>query len=310
MKATSYSSFSHLVPHMSLLKKGVFLPIAAILLAVVFWGGSFAAMRVAVSALNPWTVMWFRMTIAALLILPFISKLKPKHYQQGDWKLLIPTVAFQPCLYFLLESYALKYTTSTQAGVIVAVLPLMVASGAWLILGESIHARTVVGLMISIVGVICLTLMGTGSEAANPVLGNFFEFLAMASASANMVLIKKLSERYNSWTLTAMQVFTGAIFFLPGLLILIQSDSFAFSWNLIAVLLFLGSIVTLGAFGLYNWGISQIPASKASAFINLVPVFAVLFGWFLLNEKLSLQQSLAACCVIVGVWISQRRKAK
>ncbi len=287
--------------------RNTFWPILAIMAAVIFWGGSFAAMRIAVAELNPWTVMWFRMTIAALLISPFLKKLKPQKYQKGDWKLLLPMVLFQPCLYFLMESYALKFTTSTQAGVIAAVLPLMVATGAWLMLKESLSFRTLTGLVISIAGVIFLTFLGNGGDAENPVLGNFIELIAMACASANMVLIKKLSNRYNSWTLTAMQLLTGAVFFLPGLILFLQMDNLHLNLRLISSIIFLGSLVTLGAFGLYNWGISQISATKASAFINLVPVFAVLFGWVLLNERLSPLQSLSACVVIAGVWISQRK---
>lgn len=53
---------------------------------------------------------------------------------------------------------------------------------------------------------------------------------------------------------------------------------------------------------------SRIPASRASVFINLVPVFAVMIGWGVLGELLSLYQCLAALAVIGGVWISQYTK--
>ena len=72
-------------------------------------------------------------------------------------------------------------------------------------------------------------------------------------------------------------------------------------------LLFLGVSVTLGAFGLYNWAMSRMPASRASAFINLVPVLAVLLGWLVLNEGLNQLQLLAAMVIVGGVILSQRR---
>lgn len=50
-------------------QKESLLPVAAILMAVLLWGGSFAAMRVAVKALNPWAVMWFRMMAAVVILL-------------------------------------------------------------------------------------------------------------------------------------------------------------------------------------------------------------------------------------------------
>jgi drug/metabolite transporter (DMT)-like permease len=56
---------------------------------------------------------------------------------------------------------------------------------------------------------------------------------------------------------------------------------------------------------LYNFGIKHIPASKASAFVNLIPVFSVIFGWAVLDESLTLIQCLAAAVVMAGVYISQ-----
>jgi drug/metabolite transporter (DMT)-like permease len=71
-------------------------------------------------------------------------------------------------------------------------------------------------------------------------------------------------------------------------------------------ILFLGGLVTLGAFGLYNWAMSRIPASQAAVFINMVPVAAVALGWMMLSESLSMVQCIAAAGVIVGVVISQK----
>ncbi len=284
------------------------LPMAALLTAVLLWGGSFAAMRLAVKALSPWTVMWIRMATALVLLLPFTGKLMPSDYRKGDWMLLIPMVLFQPCLYFLLESYALTYTTSSQAGIISASVPLMVALGAWLILAEPLTRYSLAGLGISITGVIFLTLLeGPSDKAQNPLLGNSLEFIAMACAAVNMVIVKKMSLRYSPWTLTAMQLLAGTIFFLPGLPLLLETDASVWTFDLIAAMVFLGALVTLGAFGLYNWGMSRIPASKASVYINLVPVNAVLIGWIVLGESLSQGQLIAGAGVMCGVWLSQRR---
>ncbi|MBW2648057.1 MAG: DMT family transporter, partial [Deltaproteobacteria bacterium] len=76
--------------------------------------------------------------------------------------------------------------------------------------------------------------------------------------------------------------------------------------DLIMILVFLGGLVTVAAFGLYNWGISRIPASKASVFINLIPVVAVALGWALLGEGLTPLQCVAASAIGAGVWLSQR----
>ena len=283
------------------------LPVAALLAAVLLWGGSFAAMRIAVAVLNPWSVMWLRMTTALLLLAPFVGKSAFASYRRGDWKLLTPMVLFQPCLYFLLESYALTYTTSSQAGVISALVPLFVAFGAWLFLKEKINRNLMTGLGITIAGVICLTILDApGSKAQNPLLGNGLELCAMVSAAINMIIVKQLCQRYNPWSLTAMQLLAGALFFTPGLPLLLQTPTAVWTPELMVAMAFLGLFVTLGAFGLYNWGMSHVPASRASIFINLVPVNAVLIGWVLLGESLTSLQLLMAGAVLLGVVFSQR----
>lgn len=289
-------------------KKKNTLPIVALFTAVLLWGGSFSGMRYAVSYLNPMSVMWLRMIIPLTLLIPFYPKLKPKEFKLKDLRILVPMALLQPCLYFLLESYALTMTTSTQAGVISSAVPLFVSLGAFIFLGEKINSKNIFGLVICVIGVILLTtIQGGENKATNPVLGNTLEILAMVAAAANMIIVKKLSDRYNTWTLTAIQILAGTLFFLPGLFYLVEIPRETFTFNLVWVLLFLGGFVTLGAFGLYNWGIGQIEASKASAFINLVPVTAIFLGWITLGEALSQTQSIAAIIVIAGVLLSQKR---
>lgn len=292
----------------SLVNKKNLLPIAALLAAVIFWGSSFAGTRYALRTLDPQVILWVRMLFALIVILPFSAKLKPGDYRRGDWKILIPMVLFQPCLYFLLESNALRFTTSTQAGVISAAVPMLVTLGAWIFLSESIRKTTVIGLALSIGGVVLLTLsQGNESPAENPLLGNSMEFAAMIFAAANMLIVKKLSKRYNPWTLTAMQIVAGFLFFSPGLIKVINQGISVWTGELILIVAYMGVFVSLGAFGLYNWGMSHLPASKASTFINLTPVTAIITGWITLGEGLNIRQILAALVVIIGVLLSQKK---
>ena len=283
------------------------LPVAAILTAALLWGGSFSAMRDSLRVLSPWSVMWLRMAVALAVLVPLTASWRPRTYRKGDWRLLLPMVLLQPCLYFLLESNALRFTTSSQAGVIAASVPLWVALGAWWLLSETVTRQTLAGLFISMAGVVGLTLLGgPGGQAENPVLGNILEVLAMACAALGIILVKQLSRRYSPWTLTAFQVIAGFLFFSPGIGHLLAADRPVWTARLAGEVLFLGAAVTLGAFGLYNWGMSRMSASRASVFINLVPVNAVLIGWLALGEGLSLLQCVSGLAVIGGVWLSQR----
>lgn len=289
------------------------LPRVAILMAVLLWGGSFPAMKVAVAALGPWTVMWARMLLALTLLAPVAGRLWPAPLRaafRADWRVLLPMALCLPCGYFLLESYALRYTSAAQAGVISAMVPLLVAAGARIFLGEVVAGGALAGLGLSVAGIGWLTaLAGAGPQAAAPLLGNVLEMGAMACAAGSMLLLKGLSDRYGPWSLTALQVAVGAVFFAPGVAGLLAAPPWTWPPLVTLAVLFLGCGVTLGAFGLYNYGMSRMPASQASAFINLVPVAAVLLGWLLLGETLAPGQWAAAACVFGGVWLSQRGRS-
>jgi drug/metabolite transporter (DMT)-like permease len=268
--------------------------------AVLFWGSSFAATKVALDSFSPMAVIWLRMTVASLAFAPFWRRVPKPDYRKGDWKLLALAGLLVPCLYYLFEGYAVLFTTSSQAGVISAIVPLLVAVGAWVFLHERLTTRSVVAIALSLAGVTALSLGGTAQASApNPLLGNVLEFLAMVCVAGSMLAIKHLTARYSPWLLTGMQAAVGVVFFLPGLM---QLGSVSLSsvppvaW---VSVVYLGVAVTLGAFGLYNTALSMMPSNRAALAINLVPAVALIVGWLVLGETLTPVQ-LVACAVIVG----------
>ena len=275
-------------------------PILCLLGAVTFWGTSFAAMKTALDSFSPMTVIWLRMAVATLVFAPVWFFLPKPQYLRGDVKWLALVALLQPCIYYLAEGYAVQLTTSSAAGVISAIVPLLVAAGAWLFLREHLSARSMVAIGISLVGVAMLSAGGhSQASAPNPVLGNALEVVAMVCAAGAMLAIKHLSARYNPWFLTGLQAAVGAVFFLPG-----ATAGGTTGWAAAAPIawvsvVYLGTFVSLAAFGLYNTAVTKMPANRAALSINLVPAVALLSGWLIRGESLTLLQ-LAACAVIVG----------
>jgi drug/metabolite transporter (DMT)-like permease len=268
--------------------------------AVLFWGTSFVAAKTALDTFAPMTVIWLRMIIATLAFAPFWHKVPRPEYRRGDWKVLLLAAICIPCLYYLFEGYAVRLTTSSQAGVISAIVPLLVACGAWAFLHERLSWRGVTAIALSLAGVAALSFGGTAQpSASDPLLGNALELVAMVAAAGSMLSVKHLSTRYDPWLLTGMQAAVGAVFFAPmalasGLSGWLSAPPLA--WGCVA---YLGIASSLGAFGLYNSALKLMPASRASLAINLVPAIALIAGWAVRGESLSWVQ-LAACAVIVG----------
>jgi len=276
------------------------LPLVLLTGAVVFWGTSFAATKTALDSFAPMTVIWLRMCVAAIVIAPFLARIPRPRYRAGDWKLLAVSGLFIPCFYYLLEGYAIRFTTSSQAGVVSAVVPLLVAAGAWVFLKERLTARSVIAIAASLAGVAMLSLGATGqASASNPLLGNTLELLAMVAAAGSMISIKRLTEHYDAWFLTGMQAMVGTVFFLPFALADGLSRVTAAPPAAWACVAYLGVFASLGAFGMYNSAVKLMPASRASLAINLVPAVALITGWLALGESLAPIQ-FVACAVIVG----------
>ncbi|WP_028670734.1 DMT family transporter [Saccharospirillum impatiens] len=279
----------------------------ALLLAMVLWGSSFIALKLAVTDLSPMIVVFMRMAIGAIAFLTVWPWLRHGFvYQPGDWKYLLGMALFEPCLYFIFEAQALRYTSAGQAGMITAMLPLMVAIAAFFILKERSGWRQWLGFGIAVTGVIWMTLTGEDSEQApNALLGNFLEFLAMVSAVGYTLLVKHLTRRYSAFLLTALQSFVGTLFFFPLALASPWPDQISLST--FGLLIYLGLIITLGAYGLYNYSLTHLKATVAAGYTNLLPVFTLLFSMLLLGERLVLSQWLAIGLVFVGVLLSQDR---
>jgi drug/metabolite transporter (DMT)-like permease len=274
--------------------------------AMLLWGTSFAAMKAALVGFPPMTVVWIRMALGSLIFLPFWRRLPRPEYRPGDWKWLLLLGLFEPCLYFLFEGYAIELTTSSQAGMISAIVPLLVAAGAALFLRERLPALAVVGLMVSVGGVVVLSLAGAPAEhAPAPALGNMLELLAMVSAAGYMLVAKRMSSRYDPWILTGLQSVMGAVFFLPALITTDASTWLAAPRGAWIGALYLGCFVTLGGVGLYNVAVSRMPASRAAMSINLIPLVAVVAGWLVLGEVLTLVQGVACIAIVGGVMLGE-----
>lgn len=169
-------------------------PHLALLLAMVFWSTSYVALRIALSALDPFTVMAGRMGVATLLFLPLWGGLLRDLRRKGQWRWLLLMAFAEPCCYFLLETRALCLTTASQAGMIISLLPLITAVVAWRLLGERVSLRGWIGFALAVAGVVWLSLQSAVDETATaPVLGNFFEGLAMVCAALYTVLARRLS---------------------------------------------------------------------------------------------------------------------
>jgi drug/metabolite transporter (DMT)-like permease len=296
---TNMTPLSRLLPHF------------ALFLAMLVWSASFIALKIALSAYSPLTVMAGRMLVAALICLPVRGHLGKALRHAPTRRILLLCVLCEPCLYHLCEAFALRYTSPAQAGMVIALLPLSVAVGAGVFLRERLGWRIWAGSGLAVSGVVWMTAGSVATESAShPLLGNFLEALAVLCATAYTLCAKHLAGRLHPLQLTSAMSFAGALFFAPMALLplSIQPVSLEITlpfWMPALAVVFLGCVVTFAGYGLNNYGICRLSASRAAAYANLIPVLTMLMGVLWLRDVVLPMQYAAAALVIAGVILSQ-----
>jgi drug/metabolite transporter (DMT)-like permease len=281
--------------------------------AAFFWSFSFIWFKVAYLGYNPITVVIFRLTIAALLITIIAAFLKRlQKPSKEDFWLFVLMSFFEPFIYFLGESYGLKYVSSTVAAVIVATIPLISPVFAWYFFRERLKWMNVAGLAFSFFGVGLVVLNGSFQFDASP-LGVGLEFIAVFAAIAYSIVLRKLVFKYNTMSIIAYQNIIGIVFFLPVWLIVDFNDfiSRPFHPEAFRAIVFLAVFASTLAFVFFTKSIRQIGVNRSNTFINLIPVFVAILSYFILKETLGTQQIVGILIVVVGLFLAQiRRKRK
>jgi drug/metabolite transporter (DMT)-like permease len=290
-----------------LIKKNIdWIAVGALLTATLVWASSFIALKSAIGPMGPFSVIFGRMLIASLCFVVFIKSFLKLHFTKEDVKYIALMVLFEPCLYFIFEAKALELTSAGQAGMITSMMPLITAFGAGIVLKEVITRRVMIGSFLAVCGAIWLSLSSGGDEhAINPLLGNTLEFFAMVCGSGYAISIRHLSEKFSALFLTAIQAFAGTIFFLPFFLWEYNTTQMNMTMQSLMWTIYLGVVVTLGGYGLFNFALGRVEASKASIYINLIPVFSVILAYLILGEELSFEGIVASGIILSGVFISQ-----
>ena len=259
---------------------------------------------------EPITTVFFRLIISSVLLvaltLPF-GKLQ--RMQLKDFKYFALVTLYQPFLYFIGESYGVKFVSSTLSAVIIATIPLFSSIVSALFLNERITKINVVGIFISIAGVI-FVMSNKDASMIISVFGVSMLFLAVASAIGYSIVIKKLSDKYNSVSIVTYHNIIGIFYFAPLFFIL---DFKTFSANGFAVeawipLMELAVFGSSFAFIFFTHAIKNLGITKANAFTNAIPVFTAIFAYFVIGEMITVLKMTGIGLVIAGLFMSQMKR--
>ena len=284
----------------------------ALVLAMVFWSLSFVWIKEVYVSYGPLTAVFFRLIIATVLMLLYgwISKSLLK-IEKHDYRAFFLLAFFEPFLYFMGESFGLKYISSTMGAIIIATIPLFSPIAASYFLGEKLSFRNFLGIILSFIGVGIVVFDDSVNFIISP-LGICLEFLAVFAAIAYTVVLKDLSRKYKASTIITYQNLIGIFYFLPFWLVFESKSLMDTPFNLHAFIAIteLALFASCLAFILYAYSLKKIGMNNANIFINLIPVMTAVFAWYILGEPLTFRKLIGIAVVIAGLFIAQVKMKK
>jgi len=281
---------------------------SAVILAMVFWSLSFIWYKDVYEFYKPITLVVGRLLVSSVfmyIVTGLMGKLS--RLKREDLSFFMLLAFFEPFLYFVGESFGMTMVPSTLAAVIVSTIPLFSPLGEYYIYRTRISAMNLLGIMVSIVGV-CMVIFHSGLDQidANPV-GIALMFLAVIAALGYSLTLRKLTAKYNVFTIITYQNTFAVIYFLPLFLVFELNHFLEVGVTLksITPILKLGIFASTFAFLLFTYSVKHLGVTKANSFANAIPVLTAIFAYILLGEVLSAIKVIGIAVVVLGLFLSQ-----
>ncbi|PLX08930.1 MAG: hypothetical protein C0596_03700 [Marinilabiliales bacterium] len=276
-------------------------------ISIILWGTSFVWSKVALSHYNSVTIVFFRLLVSAIVMIPVLLVTKKFRFPvKKHWPLFLLLALFEPTLYFIGETTGLSYVDPSMASVIISVIPLFTPFVAFYFLGERITILNVLGIIISISGIVVLVL-GKDMTLQVSMIGLGLLFLAIIAANGYSVMIKKIPDEYSILNIIFWQSVIGLVYFIPLLLIFSKDDLLVtgFVDEAFRSILYLGFFASTIAFLFYMYGLKFMSITKVNVFTNVIPIFTIIVSYLYLGEEIGPKKILGIFIVITGVVISQ-----
>lgn len=285
-----------------------FVYIAAMIYALIT-GLSFLFTKIALSVSQPLDILAFRFTAAFVaILLAWALKLVKVDFDREKVKRILPLALLYPLLFFAFQTFGLQYATSSEAGILLAAAPVFTLILARIFLGEKPSLLQTLSLVVSVIGVIYITVKKGSSIDLKNMKGIIFLILSALSFAGYSVMARILTKDFSSMDLSIMM---SIISFICFNIIGIGNHMFTGSINtflaplksfkFIVAILYLGVLSSLVTSLLTNYILSRIEASKMSVFTNLGTVISIIAGVVFLKEDIFYYHIIGSILIIAGV---------
>jgi drug/metabolite transporter (DMT)-like permease len=275
-----------------------------LILLAALWGASFLFMRVAAPVVGPVWLIEARVLLAGLALLPLVLSAGHLRRLRDCWRDLLLIGCLNAALPFTLLAYASVELSAGTTSILNAMVPIFAALFGVLVYGERLGRLRPVGILLGFVGVVILV---GGPQAGG--LPPLLPVLAGLGAAVSYVLAANLARRRLSHVpgvvfVTGSQL--GAALILVPLLPVAPPATVP-GPAVIGAIVALALLSTSLAFLLYFRLLREFGATRTLTVTYLIPVFAILWGYWLLDEPLTLPMLVGGAFVLVGIGLANVR---
>jgi len=281
--------------------------------AVIFWGFSFIAVKVALREVHPFTLLTLRYGIGALLLLLAQygrNKAFLKTFLYRDWIHIFLLAAVGVSGLGLLQAYGLLYTTAINSGWIIAINPIFITLAARLFLGEVITVRKISGILFGFCGIFLIISKGVFSFSLFRLTSTLGDFLVLASALAwttFTVAGKEFISRF-----TPLSAVTAIM--ISGFLIILPLSILKGGWNNLLHLslptwmgiFFLGIFCSGLAYLFWYSALEKMDSSVVGMYLYLEPLVTLIGAYLLLGEEIHWITLMGGGMTLVGVYLATK----
>ena len=206
--------------------------------------------------------------------------------------------------------YSLNFTQVLNGALMISTIPVLILFISFIFRVEKINFNQVLGLILSITGVVIIITQLEFSRLIYLDLnkGDLWLLVAMLSWAIYSTMLKTHKTGLNYLTFISVIVTLGLVFLFPQFLSELTNQeliqfNFAFFLIIGYVVLFAG----LGAYIFWNKAVLIVGPSRAGIFLHLMPVFSSFMAIFLLNEKFMNFHIFGAIAIILGIYLSSKK---
>jgi drug/metabolite transporter (DMT)-like permease len=288
-------------------------PRLLLVLTMLFWAGNSVIGRFAAGHVPPVALGTLRWVGATLVLAGFALP-----YLRADWPIIRKHAALLTLLSFLsvaayntLTYYGLQFTEAINSTILQSVGPLMIVAWTFVLFGERLGARQLLGMLLSLAGI--ALVVSRGEPAALLGLrfnvGDLILLLAMACYALYSALLKR-SPALHPLSFVTLTMGVGTVLLLPFYAAELAAG-FTTPFDLKSALI-IGYVIVfpslLAHFFFYR-GVELVGPNRASPYFFLIPVFAAILAMLFLGERLHLFHAAGFALVIGGILIATQMQA-